>query len=98
MDPTAYWDDDTNSVHSPYGQGSPRIFPIPLYNTEAYVSGQVSGRGADLQMANWLGFYVEGHDGNNIYGRITPVLGSIDGDAGPAPDDGVFPRAVRLVE
>jgi hypothetical protein len=98
MDPTAYWDDDTNSVHSPYGQGSPRIFPIPLYDTETYVSGQVSGRGADLRMANWLGFYVEGRDGNNIYGRITPVLGTIDGNAGPAPDDGVFPRAVRLVE
>jgi Flp pilus assembly protein TadG len=98
MDPTAYWDDDTNSAHSPYGQGSPRIFPIPLYDTETYVSGQVSGRGADLRMANWLGFFVEGRDGNNIYGRITPVLGTIDGNAGPAPDDGVFPRAVRLVE
>jgi Flp pilus assembly protein TadG len=98
QDPTAYWDDDTNSVHSPFGQHSPRVFPIPLYNTEVYVSGKVSGRNADLQMANWLGFYVEGRNGNNIYGRITPILGTIDGNAGPAPDDGVFPRAVRLVE
>ena len=33
QDPTAYWDEDTNSVDSPYGTGSPRIFPIPLYDT-----------------------------------------------------------------
>jgi hypothetical protein len=98
MDPTAYWDDDTNCVVSPYRQGSPRIFPIPLYDTEYYASGTTQGRNADLRMANWLGFFVEGRNGNNIYGRITPILGTIDGNAGPAPDDGVFPRAVRLVE
>ena len=62
------------------------------------MSGQVSGRGTDIRMANWLGFFVEGRDGNNVYGRITPILGVIDGNAGPAPDGGVFPRAVRLVE
>ena len=49
-------------------------------------------------MVTGLGFFVEGRDGNDVYGRITPILGLIDGDAGPAPDDGVFPRAVRLVE
>ena len=97
-DPTAYWDDDCNCVHSQFGLSSPRVFPIPLYDPEYYAVGVTQGRNADLKMSNWLGFFVEGHSGNEIYGRITPILGMIDGDAGPAPDDGVFPRAVRLVE
>jgi Flp pilus assembly protein TadG len=97
-DPTAYWDDDCNCVHSQYGLKSPRVFPIPLYDPEYYAYGVTQGRNADLKMANWLGFFVEGNTGNEIYGRITPILGIIDGDAGPSPDDGVFPRAVRLVE
>jgi hypothetical protein len=97
QDPTAYWDEDTNSVHSPFGQHSPRIFPIPLFDTEYYASGKKNGRNADLKIANWLGIFVEGRNGNNVFGRITPILGTIDGDAGPIPD-GVFLRAVRLVE
>ena len=97
-DPTAYWDDDCNCVHSQFGLSSPRVFPIPLYDPEYYAFGVTQGRNADLKMANWLGFFVEGHAGNEIYGRITPILGMIDGENGPAPDDGVFPRAVRLVE
>jgi hypothetical protein len=32
-----------------------------------------------------------------VIGRITPILGSINEDAGPAPA-GAFPRAVQLVE
>jgi hypothetical protein len=48
-------------------------------------------------MANWLGFFVEGRKGNDIYGRITPILGTIDKDAGPAPA-GAFPKAIRLVQ
>ena len=52
---------------------------------------------ADLRVANWLGFFVERINGNNVFGRITPILGVIDEDAGPAPA-GVFPQAIRLVE
>ena len=97
QDPTAYWDDGPcNCVKSPLGR-SPRVFPIPLYNPELYDEGKVSGRNASLVMVGWIGFFVEGRDGNDVYGRITPILGVIDGDAGPAPD-GAFARAVRLVE
>jgi hypothetical protein len=98
QDPTAYWDDVHNTIHSPFGLHSPRLFPIPLYDPEYYQYGVTQGRTADLKMANWLGFFVEGRNGNEVYGRISPILGTIDGNAGPAPDDGVFPRAVRLVE
>lgn len=95
-DPGAYWDESTNTVHSAMSP-SPRVFPIPLYDPEYYAIGKTNGRNADLRMANWLGFFVERRSGNNVYGRITPILGTIDQDAGPAPD-GTFPLAIRLVE
>jgi Flp pilus assembly protein TadG len=95
-DPGAYWDSSTNSVKST-NNPSPRIFPIPLYDPEYYASGKANGRNADLRMANWVGFFVESRAGNNVYGRITPIIGIIDDSAGPAPD-GTFPFAIRLVE
>ena len=96
QDPAAYWDEDTGSVKSPLGR-SPRIFPIPLYDPDFFQSGTMNGRNATLKMVGWIGFFVEDASGNEVYGRITPILGSIDRDAGPAPE-GAFPRAVRLVE
>ena len=95
-DPNAYWDTYRNSVHSTMSP-SPRVFPIPLYDPDYYATGKSNGRNADLKMANWVGFFVEGRSGNNVFGRITPILGIIDPNAAPAPD-GIFPRAIRLVE
>lgn len=96
QDPTAYWDDDEERVKSPLGR-SPRIFPIPLYDPDFFQSGKMNGRNATLEMVNWIGFFVEDVVGNEVYGRITPILGVIEENAGPAPA-GAFPRAVRLVE
>jgi hypothetical protein len=96
QDPGAYWDDDTNSVVSDY-HPSPRVFPIPLYNPEVYETGKQNGRNADLQTANWVGFFVTHRQGNNVYGRVTPITGVYDGNAGPAPV-GAFPKVIRLVQ
>ena len=96
QDPSAYWDEVSESVKSPLGR-SPRVFPIPLYDPDYFQSGKMTGRTATLRLANWIGFFLEGRSGNDVYGRITPILGIIDEDAGPAPE-GAFPRAVRLVE
>ena len=96
QDPNAYWDNVSNSVKSDLGR-SPRIFPIPLYDPDLYDQGKVNGRNATLIMRNWIGFFVEDRVGNEVIGRITPILGSINEDAGPAPA-GAFPRAVQLVE
>jgi hypothetical protein len=96
QDPDAYWDDFQNKVHTTKSP-TPRIFPIPLYDPEYYAWGKANGRNADLRVANWLGFFVERINGNNVFGRITPILGVIDEDAGPAPE-GAFPMAIRLVE
>lgn len=94
QDPSAYW--DGKSVKSPLGR-SPRIFPIPLYNPDLYDQGKINGRNATLEVANWIGFFVESRTGNEVKGRIVPILGVIDPNAGPAPE-GTFPRAVRLVQ
>ncbi len=94
LDPTAYW--DGTKVVSPLGK-SPRVFPIPLFDPDIYQSGQTNGRGAELLSRNWIGFFLENRAGNNVYGRIVPIVGVIDNNAGPAPE-GVFPRAIRLVK
>lgn len=96
QDPTAYWDDDDEKVVSPLGR-SPRVFPIPLYDPDFFQSGKMTGRNATLTVAGWIGFFVEDASGNEIYGRIMPMLGSIDPNAGPAPE-GAVPRAVQLIE
>jgi Flp pilus assembly protein TadG len=95
-DPTAYWDDDTNKVVSPLGR-SPRVFPIPLYDPDYFQLGKMTGRQATLKMVGWIGFFLESLNGNEVYGRITPILGTIDPDAGPMPA-GSAPLAVQLIE
>ena len=94
QDPGAHW--DGTKVVSSFGK-SPRVFPIPLYDPDVYASGKTNGRTADLVSRNWIGFFVERLQGNEVYGRIVPITGVIDDNAGPAPE-GVFPRAIRLVK
>jgi hypothetical protein len=96
QDPSAYWDTVNEVVRSPLGR-SPRVFPIPLYDPDFYQSGKVNGRNATLRVANWIGFFVEDTSSNEVYGRIVPIIGTIDPNAGPAPA-GAFPKAIRLVE
>jgi hypothetical protein len=96
QDPNARWDEGQKKVITDL-HPTPRIFPIPLYDPDFYQSGKANGRDASLRMANWVGFFVESRNGNNVFGRIVPILGVIDPDAGPAPA-GIFPRAIRLVQ
>jgi Flp pilus assembly protein TadG len=96
-DPNAYWDTLCNCVKgSKFGQ-SPRIAIVPLYNPAVYAAGQASGKNAQLQVANYLGFFIEGLQSGNVVGRITPISGLIKGGGGPIPT-GAFPMAIRLVQ
>jgi|SoiMetStandDraft_5_1073268.scaffolds.fasta_scaffold02402_2 Flp pilus assembly protein TadG len=97
QDPNATWDTTTNQVINSAKEPSPRVFPIPLYDPEYYAIGKKNGRNADYKVANWIGFFADRVVGNQIYGRITPILGVIDPNAGPAPA-GSFPMAIRLVQ
>jgi Flp pilus assembly protein TadG len=97
-DPGAYWDDGSNTIKNSAfgGQQSPRVFPIPLYDPVVYDSGKRAGRDADLQVANWIGYFAESVEGYSIYGRIIPIGGIRDKYA--AYPKGLNPKALRLVQ
>ena len=95
-DPYATWNETEKRVQgSRYTGQSPRVFPIPLYDPEYYAKGKREGRTADLKVANWIGFFAETVDGNNIWGRITPISGIRTGADVP---EGLFPITIRLVK
>jgi Flp pilus assembly protein TadG len=98
QDPGARWVGGVGGhvENSAFGEHSPRIFPIPLYDPVYYDSGKREGRNADLKTANWIGFFVDQVSSNNIYGRITPITG-VYNSAGPAPND-AMPLMIRLVQ
>lgn len=82
-------------VNSAFGNHSPRIFPIPLYDPIYYDSGKRNGRNADLKTANWIGFFADHVSGNDIYGIIVPLAGIYD-KSGPAPN-AAMPKTIRLI-
>jgi len=96
-DPNAYWDTSCNCVKGSAFGTSPRVAVIPLYDPAFYETGKQNGRDADLKIANYIGFFIEEMQGNEVVGRITPVGGVLAGNAGPAPA-GAFPKIVRLVQ
>jgi Flp pilus assembly protein TadG len=96
-DPTAYWDESKNKVVSSL-HPSPRVVIIPLFDPVYYETGKQNGRNADLKAVNYLGFFIERMQGNEVVGRVTPVGGLRKGTGfGPAPV-GSFPRVIRLVQ
>ncbi len=95
-DPGAYWDNTLNKPVSSMNP-SPRVVAIPLYDPIYYDTGKRNGREADLKVANYMGFFITRRQGNNVYGRITPISGLVAANMGPAPV-GAFPMAIRLVE
>jgi hypothetical protein len=98
-DPNAQWNSTCKCIrNSAYSGQSPRVFPIPLFNPQYYADGMATGRGADFQLANFLGFFADYVDSNGkIHGIITTLSGIvIPGGSGPSPD--MFSVAVRLVQ
>ena len=99
-DPSAYWDTGCNCVKGSAisNNTTPRIFPIPVYDPNYYAAGKANGRNADFKLANIIGIFLDRPPtGNQIYGRITPILGDVDDNLGPAPA-GSFATAIRLVQ
>lgn len=69
-----------------------------MYDPVVYSNGPQHGKNIDLQFTNFIGFFLEPILGNGeVKGRIMPISGLIDGNAGPAPP-GAFPRIIRLVQ
>jgi Flp pilus assembly protein TadG len=94
QDPSAYWN-GTKVVSSQ--NPSPRVRLVPLFDPYYWNSGKMNGRTADLKAANFLGFFVEGMQGNNVMGRIVPAGGLLDSDLGPVPANS-FTKTIRLVQ
>lgn len=100
LDPDAYWDEATKRVISTK-HPSPRVRAIPLFDPDYYFNGKMNGRNASLKFVNYLGFFIEKMDGNEIYGRITPIGGLNPGAAGLSggpPPAAMFPMYIRLVQ
>jgi Flp pilus assembly protein TadG len=95
-DPSAYWDESLNKPVSTMSP-SPRVVPLPLFDPVYYETGKQNSRNADLKAVNYLGFFIEQMNGNEVIGRVTPIAGTYNGGLGPAPV-GAFPMAIRLVK
>ena len=99
QDPNARWDPTCQCVKGgdPKFTISPRIRPVPLYDPVVYANGQQSGKGIQLKVVGFLGFFIEGvNGGGDVTGRITPVLGKII-IGGPQVVSG-FSQVVMLVK
>jgi hypothetical protein len=97
LDPNAYWDSSTNKPVSAK-HPSPRVVAIPLFDPVFYDTGKRNGRNASLKFVNYLGFFIERMQGNEVVGRITPIGGLRKGVGfAPAPVT-AFPRSIRLVQ
>ena len=94
-DPSAYWDTMCNCVHTSM-RPSPRVAIIPIFDPVYYETGKQNGRIADLKAANFIGFFIEGLNGNDVLGRVTPVGGLILGGV-PVPI-GAYPRTIRIAQ
>jgi hypothetical protein len=96
-DPGAYWDTHCNCVKGSRFSVSPRIATIPLYDPIYYEKGKAGGSNASLKIANFLGFFIEGMNGSEVVGRISPITGLLSGGGG-TPPAGAFAAVIRLVE
>ena len=96
-DPNAYWDTSCNCVKGSAFGKSPRIAIVPLYDPMYYETGKHNGNNASLKVANYLGFFIEGMQSQQVVGRITPISGLVKGGGGSIPT-GAFPMAIRLVQ
>jgi Flp pilus assembly protein TadG len=96
LDPNAYWDISNKQVVSTM-HPSPRVVAIPLFDPVYYDSGKQNGRNADLKAVNYLGFFIEEMQGNDVKGRITPIGGLHTGNGGGGSPNS-FPKAILLTE
>ena len=101
QDQGAYWDTSCNCIQgSKYANvmDSPRVARIPLYDPQVFLDGPAHGKNIDLSFVNMIGFFIEPLTGpGEVKGRIFPITGYYDKNAGPAPP-GTFPVVIMLVQ
>ena len=107
---TTYWECANGSPASPtqdcFGapsaSGSPRLVPVPAFNVQKYMEDAVAGLTkpngrTDVTVTRILGFFIEGWDSKEIWGRFTyyPDSGGITN--GAVDENANFLRKVILV-
>ena len=95
-DPGAYWNSATQRVVTSYQGQSPRIVVIPVFDPFVYEDGRQHGR-VDIKIANFVGFFIEALQGNDVRGRVVPQAGLVSGNGG-AVHRATYLSAIRLVE
>ena len=96
QDPNAQWDTNTNSVinscatATPSCGASPRVVPIPVYDTATYYNTKRAGL-PEFVIVNILGFFIDRMQGNDVVGYLTEAPG-LTSSATPAID----PRSAFL--
>jgi len=96
LDPYAQWDTNTNSVvnscatATPSCGASPRVVPIPVYDTATYYTTKRAGL-PEFVIVNILGFFIDRMQGNDVVGYLTEAPG-LTSSATPALD----PRSAFL--
>lgn len=94
-DPGAYWNSASNRVISSQNP-SPRTVVVPVYDPLYFDQGKQAGNFTQIRISNFVGFFIDRVEGDDVIGRIVPVAGLLD-SGGPAPI-GSFARAIRLVQ
>jgi hypothetical protein len=105
QDPGAYWADScpgqpmgcVMGSNPDFHGNSPRIRPVPVYDPVAYADGAQHGKNITLKNVSYIGFFIEPLVGGEVRGRLVPMIGTWDNNAGPAPP-GTFPKVIRLVQ
>src|SRR5262249_15673016 len=99
LDRNAHWDTGCNCVvgSDPQYRVSPRVVIIPTYDPAIMAAGPQHGANINLKIVSFIGFFLEGMQGKDVVGRVTPGSGVMDGNAGPGPN-GIFPAVIRLVQ
>jgi hypothetical protein len=96
LDPNARWDTNSNSVinscatATPSCGASPRVVPIPVYDTATYYTTKRAGL-PEFVIVNILGFFIDRMQGNDVVGYLTEAPG-LTSSATPAID----PRSAFL--
>lgn len=95
QDPTAYWDESTDRVVSPYGENSPRIVHMLLIGPDQIVSSGMQ----EVTVTNISKFFIAGFDGSGPNKRVVgnffgPVTGN---DSGSSTTTSLV-KILRLVE
>jgi len=95
QDPGAYWDDGCNCIKSQYGDNSPRIVFLPLYDPRMPLRGGKK----TVVISKIAAFFIESSDANgNVKGRFVRVASPQGEICPPGANSGQFVFTISLID